>query len=364
MKNNSTAERIRFFNVSLGNAHPMSRPKYEPQQALIADLIQSLERMNPRFAWIQFHFVERDYNPWMTDLKWGLRSWVRDVETTPDYDSEGNKRDNKWLNSEWFHSAPAKTKKIEEAGTQLRVLLAIHGMWVSSSESAAYEQLRHLPFANCFDEIDRLQVFTYYNPAILRALVYRRMVTDISKSLSKYHGSREEPPSMVITPEEIPYYVHMSTGNRASGLASISEGPHFPSAASAHRAYDGKTEGQKESSVIWNIEESSEDERTAVAELTKIPTPSIALAKDEAKRLRNLVSTVQRSFEIVYDRDGRKDAAGSKKPLTSILLSSKSKADLERAYIPQLSEIYGSLKYQEVEKIPPFVTAELPRSVE
>ena len=79
-----------------------------------------------------------------------------------------------------------------------------------------------LPFKDCHDEFDRLGVFVYRNPWMLAELVERRMVEDVSSYIMSYAHSRLEPPSFLITQDEIPYYLHMPR-SQADGLPEVSQ---------------------------------------------------------------------------------------------------------------------------------------------
>ncbi len=55
-------------------------------------------------------------------------------------------------------------------------------------------------------------------------LVDRRMVQDISKYLDGYMKSRLEPPSFIVTPEELQSYAHLLAGETAASLSSLGGG--------------------------------------------------------------------------------------------------------------------------------------------
>jgi len=62
------------------------------------------------------------------------------------------------------------------------------------------------------------------DPRVLLELVDRRMVEDISKYLDGYTKSRLEPPSFMVTPEELQSYVHLPAGETAMSLSSLDGG--------------------------------------------------------------------------------------------------------------------------------------------
>jgi len=63
--------------------------------------------------------------------------------------------------------------------------------------------------------------FRYRDPRMLLELVGRRMVVDISEYFYRHTRSRLEPPSFVVTPEELQSYVHLPAGETASSLRSL-----------------------------------------------------------------------------------------------------------------------------------------------
>jgi len=194
-----------FFNVALKNGHIMSRPRYEPEQEFIDNLIHELEQKDPDFAWIQFIFQQVDYSRQLLMLKDELLSYKRFAET-PEVNGKGETRRRKELDSEWYRTVELRCKKIDELMSSHQVLLGIQGMWVEKSEEAIHGisgSLRSVPielstFQSCRDELDSLAVFTYRDPRVLLELVRRRFVTDISWYFRKYSGSRMEPPTLIL----------------------------------------------------------------------------------------------------------------------------------------------------------------------
>jgi hypothetical protein len=394
-----------FFNFALKDGHFMSRPVFNPQQSLIGELIHSLERFKPRFAWIQFLFGQRDYNHLFMHTKSELEAYIQFAKTE-EYDVRTRQRiPKKELHTQWNKLAPARIKKIEQTLSRVTVIFAINGLWVAGEQKTGIDseaQLHELPLSFCSDDLDRLRAFTYRDPRILRLLLERRMVTNISSSIYRYSRSREEPPSLILTPDEIPFYVHMPTGASAKGLSSTKPAAHFPlggtlksdrayrssSLGGANRSglarggsgldssYSNGTSGIQETSQArellskreGNVEgQVARKSGPVVAVLKKLPTLEAPLSDDEAKRLSNLVSRNVRTFEILYDSQGSLDERFNAKATTTMLLSSSGQSqvdDLERVYIPQLESVYGRLDYELLEDTrPKFVMQELPRLV-
>jgi hypothetical protein len=393
-----------FFNFALKDGHFMSRPIFNPQQSLMGEIIHSLERFNPRFAWIQFLFSQRDYNHLLMYTKAELENYVQ-FANTAQYDGRSSQKiPRKEINSQWYKLAPQRIKKVEQMLPKPTVIFAINGMWVTNENNAASSahQLQELPFSLCSDEVDRLRPFLYTDPGILRMLVERRMVTDISPSIYRYSRSREEPPSLILSPDEIPYYIHMPTGASAKGISSIKPAAHFPvggtlkarevtpvedvqsfepseidectQSPEAEQAVPQTTGAQQleqlqqeRKNKIIGDQIDSKKRGALVAALKKIPTLEQPLEEDEAQRIAQIVSRNIRTFEIIYESEALLDERTNTKAVTKMLLSSSSETpldDLKNVYIPQLESVYGKLDYEFLsDKRPDFVLEELPRIV-
>ena len=361
----------------------MARPIFTPQQSLVGEIIHSLERFNPRFAWIQFLFARRDYAHLLMHTKAELESYVQSANTSQYDERSRQKLPRKEVKTQWYKLAQARIKKIEQLLSKPTVIFGINGLWVSneSNQASSSHQLQELPLSFSSDDTDRLRAFIYRDPRILRMLVERRMVTDISRSIYSYSGSREEPPSLIFGHDEIPYYIHMPAGSSAKGLSSIRPAAHLPVGGTLNveevardddseiRKTDLGTQGQKVEDLIIpiqaiQVENVSETktgrQRPLVASLSKLPTLEQPLEEDEAQRLSQIVSRNVRTFEVVYESQGDLKQRG----ITQVLLSSScetSKDDLEQVYIPQLESIYGKLDYNLVsDNRPPFVVETLP----
>lgn len=392
--------RVFFFNFALRDGHFMSQPIFNPQQSLVGEIIHSLERFKPRFAWIQFLFSQRDYNHLLMYTKAELENYVQFANTAQYDERSRQKIPRKEANSQWYKLATPRIKKIEQQLPKPTVIFAINGMWVANESSAtsSLHQLQELPLSLCSDEIDRLRAFLYKDPRILRMLVERRMVTDISPSIYRYSRSREEPPSLIFTPDEIPYYIHMPTGASAKGLSTIRPAAHFPVGGTLKarelapvegddnytssesgdslrspepqreaiqrtevQHLEQRPQGKENQNLSYQIKAKSR--RTLVAALRKIPTLEQPLEEDEAQRVSQIVSRNIRTFEILYDLEGMSDQSSNEKELTTVLLSSSSETvpdDLTSVYIPQLESVYGKLDYELLpDKRPQFVAENL-----
>lgn len=398
-----SGKRVLFFNFALMDGHFMARPVFNPQQSLIGEIIHSLERFNPRFAWIQFLFSQRDYNHLLMYTKAELENYVQFANASEYDESSRQKIPRKEIDTQWYKLAAARIKKIEQMLSKPTVVFAINGMWVADEKDASkgVHQLQELPLSLCSDETDRLRPFIYRDPRILRMLVERRMVTDISPSIYRYNRSRDEPPSLILSPDEIPYYIHMPTGASAKGLDSIRPGIHFPvggrlkaGEVTPAPSVDTFEKLQKDDSaptpspetapqqasiaqVLEQPQQEKENEggigdqseRTlggpSIAALKKIPILEQTLEEDEAQRISQIISRNIRTFEILYDSEGVLDERSKRRAVTVLLLSSSSEPsrnDLESVYIPQLESIYGKLDYELVsDRRPRFVIEELPR---
>lgn len=387
-------KRVLFFNFALRDGHFMARPVFKSKQFLMGETIQALERFNPRFAWIQFLFSQRDYNYLLMSTKSELENYLQFANTSVYDERSKQKIPRKEINTQWYKFAAPRIKKIEQILSKPTIIFAINGMWVANENSSASiaHQIQELPFSLCSDETDRLRAYFYRDPRILRMLVDRRMVTDISPSICKYGRSRNEPPSLILSPDEMPYYIHMPTGASAKGLSSIKPAAHFPVGGALKAGevvpkkridvYEKSDAGSPAQSPLLEsvtprspethrsgqLHQDTKNERDCeecndtsdwppLAALKKIPTLEEPLEEDEAQRLSQIASRNVRTFEVLYDREG----------VTKVLLSSSSETagdDLESVYIPQLESVYGKLDYELLsDKRPEFVVEELPKIV-
>jgi hypothetical protein len=321
--------------------------------------------------------------------KAALEGFVQVAKETR-YDETSKQRvSRREVGTQWYKMAAPRIKKIEEVLSEPTIVFGIHGMWVANEklQSNGIAQLSELPLSLCRDGTDRLRAFWYRDPRILRMLVERIFVSDIAPSIYRYQGSREEPPSLILTPSEIPFYVHMPVGESGRGLASIRSAAHFP-VGGGLRAKEmmPKTSGPLEEDASLELPRAGESEGmvgnkhsrpddqpqsrkkgAVVAALRRVPTPEEPLAEAEAQRLSLVISRNVRTFEIVFDSRGATDEHSNPKPVSTLLLSSSETngEDLERVYIPALESIYGKLDYEILrDKRPRFVVEELPRILE
>ncbi|MDG6989476.1 MAG: hypothetical protein JRN21_09215 [Nitrososphaerota archaeon] len=319
-------EPIRFFNVSQKDAHLMSMPKYPTEQSLIGELIYAIEKAAPKAAWVQFSFVQKDLTAELTNLKLGMQSFKAMAETPVeklDYDGNPYQVKHKELGTDFYRQAEARMGKIDTAAPLPKILMAIQGMWIGD-ESNIYD----LPFSHCYDEIDHLDEFVYKDPRMLIELIERRMVTDITPYFRKYGNSRLESPSFIITPEELPTFIHFPTPPSSKAISSINW---------------GMTAGSIEVGKAWTEEEAKPQEISQIMEAVTLPKLEEPLSKEAAPRLKHLYSSVQRTFEILYEN-------GS----TKLVLTSKSDADMFQ-YKSHLESMYGPVDLTPAEKVPNMV---------
>jgi hypothetical protein len=319
--------RIRFFNVTLKNGIVMSTPGCEEKQTLIANLTRVLETSNPDFAWVQFLFVRSNYSSALIRLKNSIHRTKIAIEQ-PSVDLiSGQERDRRELHRDYYRRAEARMKKIDEIATKPTITMAIQGMWVGSQDP---RQTIALPFEHCADEHDSLALFLYRDPRMLLELVDRRMVEDISWYLDSYTGSRVEPPSFLLTPEELPCYMHMPAGNLVGSLSSPSWGTF------GRGLIRGNVTGESQA-------KSKEDIDANLVRLLKVPKVEKPLEEREMEPLGHLASATRRSFELVYS--GKK---------TDLLLTAETLEDLRR-YVDTFDSVYGQLKYERFDPLPPFL---------
>ena len=199
-KKESAKKRVRFFNVSLRNGIVVSTPAYPEKQAFLGHVIRALESSNPDFAWIQFLFVRSDYGSALVRLKNSMHRAKASIEQPTIDMISGEERDRRELHRDYYRQSDARMKKVDDIATKPTITLAIQGMWVCDKGASSPNSL---PFDHCSDEHDSLAVFQYRDPRMLLELVDRRMVVDIAEYFDRYTRSRMEPPSFLVTPEEL-----------------------------------------------------------------------------------------------------------------------------------------------------------------
>ena len=315
-------KKVRFFNVSLINATPMSLPKFPQPQRLIGELIHSIEASNPDFAWVQFLFRRANLSPTLVALKNSMHVAAEQIKTPKRSWIDDSESDRPELHRDWYKRSGERIKRIDAIVNNPHVLVAVQGMWVGDPS-----QLSSLPFKDCYDELDRLGTFVYRNPWLLVELVKRRMVEDVSPYFMSYARSRLEPPSFLITQEEIPYYFHLPVA-KVGFLKSLKERTSFTEIGS------GKVEGG---------EEAANSGRSKVLRLVKVPEITEPLKDATAERLALLASPSTRGLELVSG-DGQ----------TDLLFSSRSEQDAQE-YLSTLESVYGELKVVPVDTKPDFL---------
>ena len=319
--------RVRFFNVTLKNGIVMSTPGCEERQTLIADLIRVLETSNPDFAWVQFLFVRSNYSSALVRLKNSIhRTKVAIEQPSVDLIS-GQERDRRELQRDYYRRAEARMMKIDDVVTKPTITMAIQGMWIGSRDP---RQTLALPFEHLADEHDSLALFLYRDPRMLLELVDRRMVEDISRYLDSYTGSRVEPPSFLLTPEELPSYIHLPAGNWVGSLNSLSWGTFGKGLIRGNIAGEGQAK-------------SRDDIDTNLVRLLKVPKVEKPLEERDTEPLAHLASTTPRSFELIYS--GKK---------TDVLLAAETAEEL-RTYVDILDAVYGQLKCEKIDALPSFL---------
>jgi hypothetical protein len=357
-----------FFNVALKNGHIMSRPRYEPEQEFIGNLIHELEQKDPDFAWIQFIFQLVDYSRQLMMLKNELLSYKKFAET-PEVNGQGEPRRRKELDSEWYRTVELRYKKIDELMCSHQVLLGIQGVWIEKSEEVLQRisgSPRSAPiefsiFQSCRDELDSLAIFTYRDPRVLLELVRRRFVTDISWYFRKYSGSRMESPSLILVAEDLGNYVHLPVGNITEHLSSLLPSEFDEEEHNGEFTIFGVGSGlqygdnpyatkrkEDQSSIpdllLLPVVEPLAEIKTSkgnfyLSRMKTIPQIHQKLDTEAFSRLKHLPSPYTRSFELLYN-EGR----------ISLLIGSADERDLE-AYKRFLVSIYGGFEFVEESEI-------------
>jgi hypothetical protein len=322
-------KRIRFFNASLRNGIVVSTPAYPEKQVFFNHLVRAVETANPDFAWIQFLFVRSNYGQTLVRLKNSMHRAKLAIEQ-PSIDLiSGQQRDRRELHRDFYRQADARMKKADEIVSKPNVTLAIQGMWVAGNDS---KSIGTLPFGHCFDEHDSLALFQYRDPRMLLELIDRRMVEDISEYLNRYTGSRLEPPSFIVTPEELKSYIHLPAGEGVESLHSVDW-------MTPKKGYSKGNLGGEEPAYYGGPPTVPAE----VVKMVKVPKFVKTLEDGVTEPLDHLASATVRTFELVYSK-------GS----TEILLSAKTLDDVGR-YVDLFSQVYGELELEKVDVLPAFI---------
>jgi hypothetical protein len=320
-------KKVRFFSVSLRNGIVMSTPSYPEKQSFIAHLIRALEASNPDFAWIQFLFVRSDYGADLVRLKNSIHATKVTIEQ-PSLDLvSGQEHDRRELHRDYYRQSDSRMKKVDCIIAKPAITLAIQGMWVHAEPGS----INALPFDHCVDEHDHLAVFQYRDPRMLIELIDRRMVEDISKYLDRFTKSRLEPPSFIVTPEELQSYIHLPAGETAESLGSLVGG------TSKRGFVQGSVAGEEKSSGR------GDDLSSRVVRIAKVPENEKLLDEASVQPLVHLATSTVRTFELVYSGG-----------VTEALLSAETVEDI-KAYAGLLSLVYGGMKLEKAERQPAFL---------
>ena len=329
-KPDGNGDEVRFFNVSLINASVMSLPKFPQPQRLVGELIHSIEAASPDFVWVQFLFKRVNLSPTLVALKNSIHAAAEQIKTPKRSWIDDSEYDRSELHRDWYKRSGERIKRIDAIANVPHVLLAIQGLWVGDAR-----MLSTLPFKDCHDEFDRLGIFVYRNPWMLAELVERRMVEDVSSYIMSYASSRHEPPSFLITQEEVPYYLHLPIAKQTDFLKSVSWKQH------STEMREGGVEGG---------EPRPEEARSKVLNLARVPWIGEPLKEKEIERLSLLPSPTERGFEIIFE-GGR----------TQFVLSSQTERDAGE-YVGVLESVYGELDVAPNSSKPDFLK-QIPRIV-
>jgi hypothetical protein len=321
-------KRVRFFNVSLRNGMVVSTPSYTEKQAFCAHLIRSLEESNPDFAWIQFLFIQSNYSSALIRLKNSMHRTKTAIEQPAIDLISGQERERREIHRDYYRKLDASMKKVDDISTKPTITLAIQGMWVSGESQSS---VLSLPFDHCYDEHDSLATFQYRDPRMLLELVDRRMVSDVSEYLDRYTRSRLEPPSFIVTPEELQSYIHLPAGETAGSLRSLEVGT--------------STRGFTQGRIVGEETNSGKDGEISskIVKVASVPKMEAMLEDSSTQPLTHLATPTVRTLEFVYS-DER----------TEVLLSAETVEDM-RNYAGLLTSVYGGMKFEKREPAPYFL---------
>ena len=146
---------------------------------------------------------------------------------------------------------------------------------------------------------------------------------------SRYTGSRLEPPSFIVTPEELRSYIHLPAGEGVESLGSLKW-------TTPKKAFGrGKLDGGEPAYAGGAPPVPAETVRVA-----EVPKFKDVLEDTAMQPFDHLASGTVRSFELVYSR-------GS----TEILLSARTLDDMGR-YADLFSQVYGEMALQKADRRP------------
>ena len=335
---------VRFFTVELRNGHVMSTPKYEPAQEFVGSLIHEVSLKEPEFAWVQFAFRNLDYHPQLVSLKADL-SYYKKYADTPETktDGEGGEYtvERKERGTEWYRSIQEKVKKIDAVKPQPTISMAIRGMWVGDVDTLSGLGV----FSNCSDEIDRLAVVPLRDPRMLAWLVKRRVLADPAEYIWHYGTkARKASPELMLTTDELPYYIHIPTGPIIGSLGSLADA--FGGAVS--RSTTKKTQWRIGGGIQGGSDDEDETGKESgfrIAAVSKIPALKEKLDEAGAARLRHLASNLVRTFELTYSKESEK---------SELLIGSGTSEDLRR-YEDLLSSLYGGISFRDTDPVPAYL---------
>ena len=330
-----------FFNVSLSNGHMMARPRPLPEFSFIGNVIMEVERAEPEFAWFQLVFKKVDLETELRSLKSGMHWFKREAERVRTAHVNGKPRtiESELKRREWYRKIEQRTKAIDAFAVAPHVLLAINGVWVvTASKEAQMPELTTIE--NCVDEdsLDSLRLFRYRDPRVLSVLVRRKMVDDLGWYFGRYNmGGRLEPPSFILTAEDLPYYVHFPAGDFCSTVKSLKFAPPpviTPASEGGEVVmYEGPEVALRQDPLSGMV----------FVSLPTLPTLAENPKEPKSAMLRQLATAERRTFELVHE--------GGK---TSLLLGAGSDKEM-KSYVTLLTSVYGGADVAEADPVPGYI---------
>jgi hypothetical protein len=155
------------------------------------------------------------------------------------------------------------------------------------------------------------------------------MVEDVSRYFRSYTGSRQEPPSFLITQEEVPYFVHLPVARTPDFLKSLGNRALYSSEIRSGRVEGAETkEDTTVGRVLW---------------LATVPEITEPLDEKEAERLSFLPGSSVRGFEVLF-QEGE----------TQILFSARTNREMQE-YLSVMKSVYGAMDVSEATAQPAFL---------
>ena len=221
-----------FFAFTLKHGRVMSRPKYPGALDLVQQLVLSIERASPSFAWVQFLFVRKEAARDLERMRQQMSHSKKKIES-PGVTITGGLTRRRELHGGYYDVLDEGMKRAQEMQALPLVVVSVRGMWTGEER-----HIDDLPFSLCGDGFDTL-VPSSFLPCSkekkaqrrLEDMTSRNMVDDLSPHMRDYTGGRvgalkflhrpKVPPSFFLAQGELGSFVHFPSGERLDAMGSV-----------------------------------------------------------------------------------------------------------------------------------------------